>query len=80
MTEDDPNWEYLCEDVLQFTDEVRGYLVDVGWYPGCDPSGSYQLLLLKGQDWDNPLLEFSTRDKDELVAKLESVLLRPQQP
>lgn len=48
--------------------------VDLGWYPDGDPKGSFHLIALLDSDWKNPILEFSSRSKAEIVETLESWL------
>ena len=48
--------------------------IDLGWYPDGDPDGSVTLYAILNNDWVNPLLEFSSRSKDDIVHTLEKWL------
>lgn len=75
LKEDDENiWCNFTEDLLQVKHIKYDILLDVGWYPEGDPTGSYGLELIKDHNWSNPLVSFDTRDKEELVEKIECLL------
>lgn len=65
--------EELCEDLLQL--ENNNLLIDLGWYPEFDINGSYTLLLidtLNDNAFDFPLMQFKTKDKNEILSKIEN--------
>ncbi|HEY8503914.1 MAG TPA: hypothetical protein VIL46_04990 [Gemmataceae bacterium] len=78
-------WD-LCfvQDILQITNTRKGLLLDVGWYPHADPSGTYCLRLIrvydggaKGRDsydWQNPVVDFETRSLNELIHKIQELI------
>jgi hypothetical protein len=79
-------WD-LCflEDLLQGVNHVKGLLLDVGWYPHADPSGSFRLLVVsllpeihQGRrspyDWKKPIIDLRTRSIDELLVKIHEVV------
>lgn len=72
--EDEEKWGKFTEDLLQITHSRYHLLLDVGWYPEGDPEGCYGLELIKDFDWGNPLVDFETKQKDELVKKIELLL------
>jgi hypothetical protein len=43
----------LKEDLLQ-VEYGEHLLLDVGWYPEFDKSGAFQVMVIKGQNWDAP--------------------------
>lgn len=51
--------------------EEQTISIDLGWYPDGDVNGSFRLIALLNHNWDEPLLEFSSRNKDEIVQTLE---------
>ena len=53
--------------------DMDNYTIDLGWYPDMDPKGAYKLVLLKSS-WDNRLLEFKSKDKEEIKRVLEACL------
>lgn len=72
-TDDTKYVEELCEDLLQL--ENKNLLIDLGWYPGFDINGLYILLLidtLNNNVFDCPLIEFKTKDKNEILSKIEN--------
>ncbi|TYP73979.1 hypothetical protein [Paenibacillus methanolicus] len=64
-------WFNFTEDLLQLCHTKYDILLDVGWYPEADPTGHYGLELIKGRDWQSPLVSFGTNDKAEIVEKIE---------
>lgn len=76
----------LCflEDLLQVVNSSAGLLLDVGWYPDSDPSGTYRLQLVRvheegkeghaSYDWHNPVVDFRTRCLDELLAEIHRIV------
>ena len=75
---DDPLWCFFTEDLLQLRAVRRELLLDVGWYPDSDASGSFRAVLLKAQDWDHPLQVCETRTLADLIQRIEEWLLRPE--
>lgn len=51
--------------------EEQTISIDLGWYPDGDVNGSFRLIALLNHNWEEPLLEFSSRNKDEIVQTLE---------
>lgn len=78
-------WD-LCflQDLLQIVNASEGLLLDVGWYPHADPSGTFCLRVIrvyeegkKGRDfydWQHPVAEFETRCLDELLAEIHRIV------
>lgn len=54
--------------------EEQEIAVDLGWYPDGDPNGKFRLQAILNKDWNDPLLDFSSRSKDEIVKTLEKWL------
>lgn len=44
-----PDPEYLDQDILQVS-LPNGVTIDVGWYPESDPTGSFRIVVYRG-DW-----------------------------
>lgn len=68
-------WDcYFGEDLLQFTNQARLLIIDVGWYPARSPAGCFIGHLIRysesidGYGWDSPLETIETRDPQEIVA------------
>ncbi len=60
--------------------ETQKLVLDLGWYPDSDPSGSFRLEAILNDDWINPLLTFSSRSKQEIVDTLEYWLFHEFMP
>lgn len=54
--------------------ELQTLGIDLGWYPEGDPNGSFTLYAILNEDWEKPLLTFSSRCKDDIVRTLEKWL------
>lgn len=76
---------HFSQDLLQMKNGEKGLLLDVGWYPHSDPSGSFGLALIgftpadePGQEeeyhWDRPLLEYQSRDLASLLDKISQIV------
>jgi hypothetical protein len=70
----DPGLDF-SQDLLQINNLQKDITVDLGWYPDHDPTGEYKISVIKNTDWENPLSTFSSRSKDEIVSKIETILL-----
>jgi hypothetical protein len=70
----DPGWD-LSQDLLQIQSVQRDIIIDLGWYPDHDPNGEYKIFVIKNLDWENPLITYASRSKDEIVSKIERLLL-----
>jgi len=74
-------WD-LKEDILQFQNHQRRVIVDLGWLPDFDPSGSYRLVtvaLESDEDrqieaWAAPLRIHTSKSYSEIVEVLEAWL------
>ncbi|MCL2336018.1 MAG: hypothetical protein FWC60_01215 [Firmicutes bacterium] len=52
------------QDMLQITYD-NNYVIDVGWYQDFDPNGFFKIVIIKDNDWWNPvLIEKCTNTKD----------------
>jgi hypothetical protein len=73
-------WEFQ-EDIFYFRNEEKRRLLDLGWYPELRPEGMYRLVLIKineqeeiSEDWENPIVSYSTRNINELQIKINWIL------
>ncbi|MDE6727964.1 MAG: GNAT family N-acetyltransferase [Oscillospiraceae bacterium] len=82
---DDKAWLFAFnEDILQIYCKLKRkrnkhieqqeLIIDLGWYPDGDPNGKFTIRAILDRDWYEPLLEFSSRSKDEIVKTLEKWL------
>lgn len=82
LAEDDERWLYtFTEDILWIYRtnqrkknkqvEEQKLAIDLGWYPDGDPTGSFRLVAILNDNWAEPLLEFSSRSKQEVVERME---------
>lgn len=87
---DDQRWIGFGEDILyMYTDhrrkrnkqvETQRVSIDLGWYPDSAPEGTFRLEAILDDDWENPLLTFASRSKQEIVDTLEIWLFREFMP
>ncbi len=59
LAPDDPIWGWFTQDQLAVR-HPDGRTIDVGWYPDCDPTGRFRLLVVasdSARDWLEPLHE-----------------------
>ena len=73
---DEDVWEIFLQDLLQLQHDTYGITIDLGWVPEADPEGSYLLRVLKDEDWDNPLYYYKSKNKDDVVDKINFWLRR----
>jgi hypothetical protein len=70
------------EDLLQVSNERNAVLLDLGWYPHCDPQGKYRLVAIRKfpdkeemrSSWDRPLRMLESSSKEEIVREIEDWL------
>lgn len=63
----------LNEDLVQVEYE-NGYLIDIGWYPECDPKGELILQLIHDNDWSNPVKKVSIHNVDSLYEEIRLMI------
>ena len=82
---DEDTWLFaFSEDILYIRSEtsrkqnkqleLQTLGLDLGWYPEGDPNGSFTLYAILNENWESPLLTFSSRCKDDIVHTLEKWL------
>ncbi|MBJ7570802.1 hypothetical protein JG789_06245 [Bacillus halotolerans] len=64
------------QDLLQISHKTKKLLLDVGWYPEGDPTGSYGIELIKNEDWDNSLEEVRCTELKELSKQLDYIFMK----
>jgi len=75
VTEAD-RWWVFKQDMLQMRHARRDRLLDVGWYPEGDLEGGRYGLVVHEGDFRGPCLyRLDTRDRHELVAEIERILV-----
>lgn len=67
-------WELFVEDMLQITHAKHDYTLDLGWYPESDPRGRFRVVLIHREDWEKPHMKFESRDKQAVIAAIETAL------
>ncbi len=72
-----PSWSLFSSTLLQLLHDKKQILIDMGWGPESDPEGAFHIIMVRTDDqyWEHPLVEFSSRNKDEIVAKLNELML-----
>ena len=73
----------FVEDLLQIENTAKGLLLDVGWFPDADPSGSFRLRvipMLPGEEraaryvWNDPVVDYRTRSVDDLLTEIHKIV------
>lgn len=54
--------------------------IDLGWYPDGEPEGNFVLQAILNDDWNDPLMKYFSRNKDEIVKTLEKWLWKDFMP
>jgi hypothetical protein len=73
FTEEDSDYRYsFMEDLLQL--QKDSFTVDLGWYPEGKVDGEYLLVLIKNENWSEPIFDFSSRDKGRIIQEIERLL------
>jgi hypothetical protein len=70
----DSKWFSFTEDLLQLTHIRSDIIVDLGWYPEMNPNGEYKVSVVKDKNWEEPIISFRSRNKDDIVMKIEKIL------
>ena len=74
---------YMYADLSRKRDkrlEKQKLGIDLGWYPDGDPTGSFCLQAILNDNWETPLLSYSSRSKKEIVEQLEQWLFHEFMP
>lgn len=82
LNKNDDKWlTMFVEDILQIEKhlkrkinkkvEQQKLIIDLGWYPDGEHSGNFRLVAILNNNWEFPLLQFTSRSKKEIVETLE---------
>lgn len=78
--DDDLIWIDFTQDILYLkritTKKEKRFGLDLGWYPDNDPKGEFCLKVIIDDDFINPIESFCSRNKDEIVKKIEEYLVK----
>lgn len=73
-------WLDFTQDIMYIKRKSKrkdkNIAIDLGWYPDNDPKGSFHLLVIKDDNWEEPIEEFDSRNKEEIVNKIEEFLIK----
>ncbi len=76
LEENDNVWIHFTQDILQleyiFKEAIL--IVDLGWYPETEINGTFRLMLIKDEEWESPLEVFESKNKEEIVEKIEKII------
>lgn len=73
----DDTWLFdFNQDLLQISHKTKNLLLDVGWYPEGDPTGSYGIELIKNEDWENPVEDIVCTELKELIKQLDNIFMK----
>ncbi len=65
--------DLLQEDLIQI-EFPKKIVVDVGWYPSWDPSGHFQVVVVRDGDWKSPLLFMQAKDLSTLALHIHAAI------
>ena len=68
--------DLFTEDLFQATEPSGRFLLDVGWLPEADLSGTFVCQLVRDGEWDPPVLVYRTKRLAEVHEWLEESVLR----
>lgn len=77
-------WSYFHEDMLLMEHAHISLLVDLGWYPDGDSTGTFRAIVVRKyteeeqavRAWQEPIAEFMSRSVEQVVAQLEAWFLQ----
>lgn len=75
----DKAWLFtFVEDMVYLRRESKGQTVsiDLGWYPDGDPTGAYGLVAILDDNWQDPILEFTSRSTQAVAETMETWLFQ----
>ena len=67
--------ELFVQNLLQLKYPHHNLILDLGWIPEANLNGNYQLALIKNEDWEYPIVTFESMNKEEIVNKINGLLL-----
>ncbi|MFP7691691.1 hypothetical protein ACLH26_02470 [Bacillus subtilis] len=67
----DDSWFLFTDSLLQLYHEQSSITLDLGWVPDISPEGNYLVLLVKDNDWEDPIKEFSSDDYKKVILYIE---------
>lgn len=72
------DWIDFTEDIAYLRRRSRKYNIgiDLGWYPDTDPQGAFHVKVILDENWQNPVMEYVTRERKEVVKIIEDLLVR----
>lgn len=66
----------LIKISCRFLTKTKNLLLDVGWYPEGDPTGSYGIELIKNEDWANPIEDIMCSELKDLITQLDHIFMK----
>lgn len=80
---------FFEQNLFRASNQKRGMLIDVGWYPEWDKEGQYELEVYSFREeadavsnskrkelGDKPIYSYATKSTKDLIQKMEDLLLR----
>ncbi|NPC93070.1 hypothetical protein HOO54_12720 [Bacillus sp. WMMC1349] len=64
------------QDLLQITHKSKGLLLDIGWYPEGDSAGGYGIVLIRNENWEQPLEDTICNNPSKLINQLDKIFLK----
>jgi hypothetical protein len=66
--------DLLREDMLQVQYTGGVHLLDVGWYPSFDVSGSFSVSVIENYDWSSPIYRKSAKTISSLLTAIKDAI------
>ncbi|MCY7829313.1 hypothetical protein MOD54_06420 [Bacillus spizizenii] len=67
----DDSWFLFTDSLLQLYHEQSSITLDLGWVPDISAEGNYLVSIVKNNDWETPIKEFSSDDYKKVIAHIE---------
>ena len=75
----DDGWLLFEQTLLNLRHQRTGIVLDLGWVPYLDPDGHFWLCLHRGDIFREQIVELESRDKNEIVEKINDLLVQVSQ-
>ena len=66
--------ELLREDLLQVHYDNGNLIVDVGWYPSFDPTGSFSVFVIQDFNWEQPIYQRQSNSMEDLAENIRQAI------
>lgn len=71
----DNGWRIFAENLLHMNHAASKTLLNLSWLPAENSAGRYVIAMVRENEWEYSLFEFESRIKNEVVEKINELLL-----